>query len=283
MRAPIVPGITLALASLLVLVGTAGCGQVGFVNNERPGLSGTAPAAVAARAPEENENEPESAEPEHPLVATKLERSVVHVHEGTNACSGVMLSPRIVATSRRCVRDAVGVHALAQGKRDLGVRVELASSSLTWTERAGAFAVIPDCERRELDLALVVLAEPAAWIEPLPTASAPGPGASVDAIGYDTCEGGKPTKRAQIIEREDGAVILDRALCRGDTGGPVVGSDGALVGVQSRRRGGRESPRKETTVTRLDSAPARALVEQAKALAQGGDPSPLKPVACTMK
>lgn len=282
MGASFVRGVTLSLG-LLVLGGTTGCGQVGFVNNERPGLSGTAPAAVAARAPEEVENEPESAEPEHPLVASKTERAVVHVHEGANACSGVMLGPRIVATSRRCVREAVGVHPLPQGKRDQGVRVELASSSLTWTERAGSFTVIPDCERRELDLALVILAEPAAWIEPLANASAPGQGASVDAIGFDTCEGAKPTKRAQIIERDDTTVILDRALCRGDTGGPVVESGGALVGIQSRKRGGRESPRKETTVTRLDSAPTRALVEQAKALVQGADASTLKPIACTAK
>jgi len=255
-----------------------GCGHVGFVNNERPGLSGSNPAAVAHR-PDEPDDE-EGDEPEHPLVDTKQERAMVHVHVGEHACAGVAVGPRVIATSRRCLRQPQGVHTLE--KKD--VRVELASSSLTWTQRAGSHVLVPGCERRDLDVALVVLADAAPWIEPLALASAPGPGATVEAIGFDKCDGSKEVKRAQVVDRAGAEVVLDRGMCRGDAGGPVIEiAGGALVGIQSRRKGPRSSPRQETTVTRFDTGPVRELFEQAKAVAGGADVAAQKPVACAAK
>ena len=81
-----------------------------------------------------------------------------------------------------------------------------------------------------------------------------------------------------------GFVVLDRVLCRGDVGGPVVDDGGkTLVGIQSRRRGPRTSPRKETVVTRFDTTPVRQLFEQAKAVAEGADVAKLAPVTCSAK
>lgn len=259
---------------------TSACGHVGFVNNERPGLSGT--HAVAATAPrlEDPDAESNGEEPEHPLVDTKQERAMVHVHVGENACAGVALGPRVIATSRRCLRQAQGVHSLEKKE----VRVELPSSSLTWTQRAGSHVLVPGCERRDLDVALVVLAEAAPWIEPLGIASAPGPGATVEAIGFDKCDGAKGTKRAHVVDRAGGEIVLDRGLCRGDAGGPVVEiAGGTLVGIQSRRKGPRDSPRKETTVTRFDTTPVRELVDQAKSVTEGADVALMKPVACAAR
>jgi len=252
----------------------AACGHVGFVNNERPGLSGT--HAVAHTSPQaDDQDESNGDEPDHPLVDTKEERAMVHIHVGDTACAGVALGPSVVATSRRCLRQAQGVHSLE--KRD--VRVELPSSSLTWTQRAGSHVLVPGCERRDFDVALVVLAEPAAWIEPLVLSSAPGPGATVEVLGFDKCDGSKGVKRAHVIDRSGPELVLDRGLCPSDLGGPVIDA-GHLVGIQSHRKGPRDSPRKETSVTRFDSTPMRDLIAQAKSVVEGADVAAMKPVAC---
>lgn len=266
------------LAAVGLLLCLSGCGHVGFVNNERPGLTGTNPAAASAPRPDDPDDE-EGDEPEHPLVDTKQERAMVHVHAKEHACVGVIVGPRVVATSRRCLRQAQGVHPLE--KQD--VRVEVPSSSLTWTQRAGSHVLVPGCERRDLDVAVVVLAEGTPWVEPLGLASAPGPGATVEAIGFDKCEGAKEVKRAHVVDRAGAEIVLDRGMCRGDAGGPVIDTaGGTLVGIQSRRKGGRSSPRKETTVTRFDTGPVRELFAQAKVIADGGDPAVMKPVACAV-
>ncbi len=267
----------LVLATVL-----AGCGgRVGFVSQERPGLSGTGPVAATEPARAADAEEPEAAEPEHPLVSTKQERAMAHVHAGPSACAGVVLGPRLVGTTRRCLKQAQGVHSLAGKTGAEAVRVEVPSGSLTWAQRAASHVIIPACERRDLDLALVVLAEAAAWVEPLELASAPGPDAKVDALGFDRCDGGKEVKRARVVTREDSRITLDRAPCPGDIGGPAIEtSSGRLIGVQTHRRGGTDSPRRETAVTRFDTTPVRELIAEAKALADGADPATMKPVAC---
>lgn len=267
--------VPLALIASLAAI-ALGCGHVGFVNNERPGLSGS-PLTAAARRPDDPEADSNGEEPDHPLVETKQERAMVHLHSGANACAGVALGPRVVATSRRCLRQTAGVHSLEKSE----LRVELASSSLTWTQRAGSHVLVPSCERRDLDVALVVLAEAAPWIEPLGVASAPGVGGTVDALGFDKCEGSKGVKRAQVSYRDAAEIVLDRGLCQGDTGGPVIeAASGNLIGIQGHRKGPRDSPRRETSVTRFDTTPVRELIAQAKDVVDGKDVSQMKPVTC---
>jgi hypothetical protein len=272
------PWAALALAAFA----TPGCGgRVGFVNMERPGLSGTGTVAPTAAAVDPDEDEPEGAEPEHPLVSTKQERAMVHVHAGNVACAGVVLGPRLIGTTRRCFKQEAGVHALDAAKKDDQVRVEIASGSLAWAQRKASHVVIPACKRRDVDLVVVVLSEAAPWVVPLDLASAPGPDAKVDALGFDRCDGGKEVKRARVIERENGRLTIDRAPCAGDIGAPVVEtSSGRLIGIQSHRRGGMSSPRRETAITRFDTTPVRELIEQAGQVAGGADVATMKPVAC---
>lgn len=259
----------------------AGCGgRVGFVNAERPGLSGSGTVEATAAVDEAEAEEPEGAEPEHPLVSTKQERAMVHVHAGDVTCAGVVLGPRLIGTTRRCFnKQGAGVHALDAGAK--AVRVEIASGSLAWAQRTASHVVIPDCKRRQVDLAVIVLREAAAWVEPLDLASAPGPDAKVDALGFDRCDGGKETKRARVIERSDARLTLDRTPCAGDLGAPVIETaSGRLIGIQSHRRGGVASPRRETAVTRFDTTPVKDLLEQARQVVAGVDLATLKPVAC---
>lgn len=264
----------------VVLVGCGGGpSQVSFVNNERPSSYNGAyteqgaksPAAARQESPGEPEEEP--IEPEHPLADTKQERALVHIHgPGGIVCSGVVLEPKIVATAQRCLRgQGKGIVALGPGQE---YRIEVASSTLTWTNRKAKYAIVPNCEDGDVDLAFLILDEAApALAAPLKIISAPSTGARVDALGFGHCAGSakSPKERSGTVRsRESQSLSIDIPLCRGDAGGPVIdGRDGDVIGVISRRDSPRESPLKTTKVARLDTTVARDLVAQAREVSAG--------------
>jgi hypothetical protein len=278
------------LAAAVVACG--GPSQVSFVNVEQPvgaqsnaqGLqSNLAAHADAPHGTPELPNDDVIIEPDRPFAGTKQERALVHIH-GPNetVCSGVMLGPRVVATAQRCLRgEPKGLKEIAA---DREYRVEIASSTLTWTHRRAKWAVLPDCKWHDLDLGILILAEPAAWVQGLKIASAPGTGAKVQALGFGHCAGQKdPIKerRGVVRNRDSEAVVIDVPLCKGDTGGPVLdGADGELIGLISHRDDPEGSPLRTTTIARLDTTDARNLLEQAKQLAEGADATKLPGVAC---
>ena len=287
----------LRLVSACVVIGSiAACShpsQVSFVSNERPtaqGAHGGVPPPSAAHAENPNgsptgelPNDDEIIEPDHPLADSKAERHVVHIH-GPNerTCTGVMLGPSIVATAGRCVRnEASGPSAIAPARE---YRVEIASSTLTWTNRRAKFAVRPACDHHELDVAFLVLAEPAPWVQGLRIVSAPNTGAKIEALGFGHCQGqGKKNRERNgvVRSRVSEAIVIDVPLCRGDAGGPVVdGPEGDIVGVISRRDDPEGSPLRTTTIARLDTVQVRDMLEQAKSLAAGGDATKMTAVAC---
>jgi hypothetical protein len=280
----------------VVCVWIAACShpsQVTFVSNERPTAQG-AQAAVQAPSAAHNENpngaqsgelpnDDEIIEPDHPLADSKAERHVVHIHGPNNVvCSGVMLGPSIVATAQQCLKaEGKGATALPASRE---YRVEIASSTLTWTNRRAKYAVLPGCDWSELELALLVLAEPASWMPGLRVVSAPNTGAKVLALGFGHCAGQPRSNRDRIgtvRSRVSEAVVIDVPLCKGDAGGPVVdGRDGDIIGLISRRDDPEGSPLRTTTIARLDTTHARDLLEQAKSLAAGGDATKVTAVAC---
>jgi hypothetical protein len=280
----------LLLAAAIALgVGCAAPSQVSFVSNERPNAAGAPQGMTAARHEHPNgpmalPNDDEVVEPDHPAVDTKEERALVHLHtpEG-GVCSGVVLGPRIVATTQRCLRgEPTGAAAVPASRAYV---IEVASSTLTWTTRKAQVALLPACDASELDVGILVLAEPVPWVEPLRVIAAPTAGARVRALGFGRCSGDKALLRiaraASVRSRAAEAVVIDAPLCRGDTGGPVVDGDGGdVIGLISHRDDPEGSPLRTTTITRLDTTPARALLEQARALAAGGDPAKVKPVTC---
>ncbi len=91
-------------------------------------------------------------EPAHPAAETEAERSLVHVHANGHVCSGVALSPKLVATAHQCV--AQNARGPVAGE---GMRVEIATSTLTWTERGVAEVLVPACDWQTVDLAVLVL------------------------------------------------------------------------------------------------------------------------------
>lgn len=281
-----------AIAIVLVACGGAACAgptQVSFVSNEQPNTSSGAqglPSASTAHhevnATPELPNDDVVAEPEHPAAGSKQERALVHIHGPNGVCSGVVLGPRLIATAQRCLEgEPKGLKEIAPNRE---YRVEVASSTLTWTNRRAKYAILPDCRWHELDLGILVLAEPVPWVQPLVVASAPGTGGRVQALGFGHCAGQKESikeRTGTVRNRDSEAIVIDVPLCKGDTGGAVVdGVDGNIIGIISHRDDPEGSPLRTTTIARLDTGEARDLLGQAKQLADGTDATKLPGVAC---
>jgi hypothetical protein len=287
------------IVALVAVVAVAACNrgqsQVTFVSNERPSGYTSAQGAVApGAAHQENPNgstpdlgEDDFIEPEHPAADTKQERALVHIHgpREKEVCSGVVIAPKLVATAQRCLR-ALGKGATSLGGApDREWRVEVASSTLTWTNRKAKFAILPKCEETELDVAILVLEEPApSFVVPLKIVSAPDTGAKVQALGFGRCAGVSSAMKERtgtVRSRVSQAVVIDIPLCKGDVGGPVIdGRDGEVIGLISRRDDPEGSPLKTTTIARIDTTWARDLVTQAKLLSEGADSAKVQAVAC---
>lgn len=282
----------LTVSVLVLIMGSAACAgptQVSLVSNEEPNnASGAQRLPVPRTAHHEVNATPELpsddviSEPEHPAVGTKQERALVHIHGPNGVCSGVVLGPRLVATAQRCLKgEPKGLKEIAA---DREYRVEVASSTLTWTNRRAKFAVLPDCRWHELDLGILVLAEPVPWVQPLTVMSAPGTGGKVQALGFGHCAGQKESIKERVgtvRNRDSEAIVIDVPLCKGDTGGAVVdGALGDLIGIISHRDDPEGSPLRTTTIARLDTGEARDLLAQARQVADGTDASKLPGVAC---
>jgi len=277
----------------LVLVGSACAGpsQVSFVSTERPSAAG-APQGLTSNASAHHghpngahdlPNDSEVVEPERPAADTTQERALVHIHGPDGlVCSGVVLGPRIIATAQQCLKgEGRGATLLPAGRE---YRVEIASSTLTWTNRKAKYAIVPGCDWEDLDVALLVLSEAAPWVQPLKVASAPGTGARVQALGFGHCAGRAITMKERVgvvRSRVSEAVVIDVATCKGDTGGPVVdGTAGEIIGLISHRDDPEGSPLRTTTIARLDTTSARALLTQAQQVADGADVTKSQAVAC---
>lgn len=276
------------LAMSLVSCG-GGQSQVSFVSNERP--SGYAAAQGSLSSPPPNPNgevdldDDDLVEPEHPAADSKQERALVHVHgpKEKEVCSGVLLGPKIVATAQRCLRGyPKGVTLLGA---DNEIRVEVASSTLTWTNRRVKYSVLPKCEEADLDVAILVLEEAApSLVVPLKVISAPDTGANVQALGFGRCKGVSSAMKERtgvVRSRVAQAIVIDIPLCKGDIGGPVIdGRDGDVIGLISRRDDPEGSPLKTTTIARLDTVWARDLMTQGKSLGDNVESAKSQVVSC---
>lgn len=286
-----------ALIAGIALV-AIGCGgsqpPVTFMSNEQPtGPEGTPDTALSKQGSHvENPNggnaelgEDQRIEPEHPLADSKQERAVVHIHGPKDIlCSGVVLGPKIVGTTQHCLKgiDQQGAYELGPDKE---FRIEIASSTLTWTNRKPKYIVLPKCEWHDLDIALFVLDEAVpALVEPLKLTSAPNIGGKVQALGFGRCEGSpkNPRDRVGEIQARDAQMIqISVPLCKGDRGGPVFDTAGGdVIGLVSHRDDPQGSPLHTATIARLDTVWARDLMNQAKGIADGGDVTKATPIAC---
>jgi hypothetical protein len=267
--------------ALLPVVFLTGCPEQVRLIAQDPSAEGQNPDPTPNRpqGTTELEEDEKMIEPDHPAVKSPQERALVHLHTPVDVCSGILVAPKLVVTAHQCFApDVKGAFKVPDKDKD-AYRVEVASSTLTWTVRRVQTVITPACDWRALDLAILVL-DDAAPEAPVSIATAPSPGANIQALGFGKCRGDtKPFsgRTGTLVARDDAHVLVDVMLCQGDVGGGVfdTGASG-YVGVVS-RKGERREAGATTTIVRFDTQRARDLLAAADSASKGDTP---KPVAC---
>jgi len=176
--------------------------------------------------------------------------AVVAIRIGGSAlCTGSLVAPDVVLTARHCVSetaeniqcDRPGVQV--RGDRDPRTMLIYAGESANGKAIArGRALVVPGSHRLcGADAAAIVLDRNVTGIPPLRISSPPSPGAKVTAVGYGRQgpygEAGWKMKRTiRILDVEKTELEVGEGTCPGDSGGPLLDSNGAIVGIVSRGR-----------------------------------------------
>lgn len=179
---------------------------------------------------------------QQPIVGGTLETGhpeVVFLYNTSgSACTASIISPYVVLTANHCVESG-GAPAPASRFR---VYVGSSTRALSAEYRVASVRPVPNAglsSREANDLALLVLASPARETPIEIGRQRPQAlfGHPVTAIGYgQTPTGGSGTKyRAQTAIQgfDNGFVFVEPSVCSGDSGGPLIGEDGAVYGVAS--------------------------------------------------
>lgn len=156
---------------------------------------------------------------------------------GKRGCSATLVAPQWLLTAASCFTDTPGT-PLASGAPKLNT---------TATLGGGVQQVVNLVPRADRDVVMAQLGKPVTGIAPVPvTGTAPAAGDQVQAAGYGRTRTewvpdqvhaaaftvqNAATTTFDLVAASDGA-----AVCKGDTGGPVVSTTGgrsAVVGVSS--------------------------------------------------
>jgi hypothetical protein len=182
--------------------------------------------------------------PAEPAVAKSL---VMVLAEGGVACSGVVLSPRIVLTAGHCVPKGKAIRIYAPLPDASAGSPHLIAPAASLVHPAFAQNAVAT-RRRSVDLALLRLSESLpGYFAParLAAAAAPGAGTPVIVAGDGLAEEAKPNSSGKprsaqltVIEPYGRSAILlwaapasgSAGACEGDSGGSMT-AGGALIAV----------------------------------------------------
>ncbi|MFD9515332.1 trypsin-like serine protease [Streptomyces mirabilis] len=153
---------------------------------------------------------------------------------GQRGCSATLVAAQWLLTAASCFTDTPG-GTLASGTPKLKTTATIGGS---------AQQVVNLVPRTDRDVVMAQLAKPVSGVTPVPVAgAAPAAGDEVQAAGFGrTREEWVPDQvhAAAFTVQNTAATTLDlagksdgAAICKGDTGGPVLGTTGVVVGVSS--------------------------------------------------
>jgi hypothetical protein len=225
-----------------------------------------------------------------PFVLSTKDDYVVRLVIGSVTCSGALIEPDRVLTAHHCVseRSRHG-EMLAEDVKPETIRVELGGEDLPWGEAGVRAIVAPTCGHAagDGDLAVLVLDRALVGMETRPARidRAPQPKESIQPIGFGRCalSGDALHRRVRATTSVDtiseARFRADASICPGDSGGPVIASNGEILGVISAAvMDSDESTSGRAEFTRLDHF--RALFARAEAVSNGQSLAELPPVDC---
>ena len=202
-------------------------------------------------------------------------------------CTGTLIADDRVLTAHHCVvaRDAAG-HALDHDKRPQELTIELGGDYLPWGEAPVRAIIAPDCgyASGDGDIAILVLSRHLIGVPTVPIRleQQPRKGEELRVYGFGRCALSRdaihrvPRTSSPLQGIEPGHLVATAAICPGDSGGPVYGEKGEIIGVVSASvMDGDEHTAGLSLFTRVDVWPQ--LFSAAHEIANGASPGELPP------
>lgn len=221
-----------------------------------------------------------------PFELATPEDAVVRI-TGDVTCTGTLIADDRVLTAHHCVvaRDAAG-KALDYDKRPQELTIELGGDYLPWGEAPVRAIVAPDCGyvSGDGDIAILVLSRHLIGVPTVPIRleQEARKGELLRVLGFGRCALSRDgihrvVRTSSPIEGiASGHLIADASICPGDSGGPVYGDKGDIVGVVSASvMDGDDATTGLSYFTRVDVWPQ--IFSAAHEIANGASPGELPP------
>jgi Trypsin len=221
-----------------------------------------------------------------PFELVSAEDAIVRITADVT-CTGTLIADDRVLTAHHCVvaRDAGG-HPLDHDKRPQELTIELGGDYLPWGEAPVRAIVAPDCgyTSGDGDIAILVLSRHLIGVPTVPIRieQQPRKDEELRIYGFGRCALSRdgihrvPRMSSPLQGVEPGHLVATSAICPGDSGGPVYGEKGEIIGVVSASvMDGDETTPGLSLFTRVDVWPQ--LFSAAHEIANGASPGELPP------